>query len=79
MSEHPPPATGDRRALLALLLAFAAIFGFIMPMVYVPDFYAIPVAGTVITLGVIGGMLLMCFLVGLAAVYTHRGNKAGRQ
>lgn len=59
-----------------MLLAFAAIFGFIMPMVFVPAVFAIPVAGTVISLGVIGGAVLMCFLVGLAAVYTYRRNKA---
>lgn len=79
---QPPPSeepSGGRAALIAMLLAIVAIFGFIMPMVYAPAFYATPiVGGSVISPGVIGGALLMCFLVVLAAIYTRKRNKADR-
>jgi len=74
-SETNLAAGSHRSAWTAIALAFLAIFGFIMPMVYVPAVYALPIwPGTVISIGVVGGVLLICFLVGLAAVYTRKRN-----
>jgi uncharacterized membrane protein (DUF485 family) len=65
---------------LATVLAISAFFAYILVIGFAPEIFARPIIiGSLISVGLAGGIALTVFLVALAGVYVHLRNKEARQ
>ena len=61
-------------------LAVVAFFSYILVIGFAPEVFTRPMSsGSLISIGLISGVVLVVFLVALAGVYTHIRNKQSSQ